>query len=105
VALARELGAKSVTILIASPPIRYPDFYGVDTPSQDDLMAANMTVKDMCQKIGADYLGFLSVSSLVDAIGVSKDQLNLAAFTGEYPVSIGVQQNKIKTPVSSEYLD
>lgn len=105
VALARECGAKSVTILIASPPIRYPDFYGVDTPSQDELMAANMTVEEMRKKIGADYLGFLSVSALVQAIGVPKEQLNLAAFTGEYPVSIGVRQESIRQPVSSEYAD
>lgn len=105
VALARELGAQSVTILIASPPIRYPDFYGVDTPLQADLMAANMTIEEMRHKIGADYLGFLSVSNLVKAIGVPKRQLNLAAFTGEYPVSIGKQQKTIRTPKSSEYAD
>ncbi len=105
VALARELGAKSVTILIASPPIRYPDFYGVDTPSQDELMAANLSVEDIRQKIGADYLGFLSVSSLVTAIGVPKEQLNLAAFTGEYPVSIGEKQASIRQPISLEYVD
>src|SRR5690606_37701231 len=105
VALARELGAKSVTILIASPPIRYPDFYGVDTPTQDELLAANMSVEEMRKSIGADYLGFLSVSALVEAIGVPKGQLNLAAFTGEYPVSIGKQQKTIRTPVSGEYLD
>lgn len=105
VALARELGAKSVTILIASPPIRYPDFYGVDTPTQDELMAANMTVEEMREKIGADYLGFLSVSALVRATGVAHSQLNLAAFTGEYPVSIGVRQQTIRPPVSNEYTD
>ena len=103
VALARELDASSVTILIASPPIRYPDFYGVDTPSQDELMAANMTVEEMRTAIGADYLGFLSVSALVRAIGVPKKQLNLAAFTGHYPVSIGKQQKTVHQPVSDEY--
>lgn len=105
VTLARELGAKSVTILIASPPIRYPDFYGVDTPLQADLMAAHMTVEEMRESIGADYLGFLSVSALVEAIGVPKEQLNLAAFTGEYPVSIGKQQKAIHSPKSQEYSD
>lgn len=105
VALARELGAKSVTILVASPPIRYPDFYGVDTPTQDDLMAANMSIKEMQQSISADYLGFLNVSSLVQAIGVPRERLNLAAFTGEYPASIGSQQASIRQPVSREYAD
>ena len=97
VALARELGANSVTILIASPPIRYPDFYGVDTPSQDELMAAKMTVDEMRQAIGADYLGFLSVSAMVSAIGVSRSKLNLASFTGEYPVSIGKRRESFRS--------
>jgi amidophosphoribosyltransferase len=105
VSLARELGAQSVSILIASPPIRYPDFYGVDTPSQNQLMAANMTVEEMRQSIGADYLGFLPVSALVRSIGVPRESLNLAAFTGEYPVSIGHQQATVKQPVSREYID
>lgn len=105
VALARELGAASVTILIASPPIRYPDFYGVDTPSQDELMAANLTIEDMRETIGADYLGFLSVSALVRSTGVEREQLNLAAFTGEYPVSIGSQQATVREPISCEYAD
>lgn len=105
VALARELGAKSVTILIASPPIRYPDFYGVDTPSQDELMAANMSVEEMRQAIGADHLGFLSVTAMVDAIGVARENLNLASFTGEYPVALGKRQEQIRPVVHDEYLE
>src|SRR5690606_3567838 len=105
IALARKLGAKSVTVLIASPPIRFPDFYGVDTPSQDELMAANMSIEDMRRAVGADYLGFLTVSGLVKAIGVPREKLNLAAFTGEYPVSIGLKQATIREPVSTEYND
>ncbi len=104
VKLARELGAKSVSVLVASPPIRFPDFYGVDTPSQSELMAANMTVEQMRQAIDADYLGFLSVSALVRATGLPGDTLNLAAFTGEYPVSIGQQALHVGVPVSTEYL-
>lgn len=105
VALAYELGARSVKVLIASPPIRFPDFYGVDTPSQSELVAANRTVEEMRRTIGADYLGFLSVSSLVRAIDLPRTTLNLAAFTGEYPVSIGGQRHTIAAPVSMEYID
>jgi amidophosphoribosyltransferase len=105
VELIKKSGAKSVSVLIASPPIRFPDFYGVDTPQQVDLMAANMTVEEMRSAIGADYLGFLSVSAMVRATGIPKDALNLAAFTGEYPVSIGKQSDKISEPVSHEYMD
>lgn len=102
---ARKLGAKSVSVLIASPPIRFPDFYGVDTPSQSELMAANMTIEQMRRAIDADYLGFLSVSALVRAINVPHDTLNLASFTGEYPVSIGRQAQHVGAPVSTEYLE
>jgi amidophosphoribosyltransferase len=105
VELARELKAKSVSVLIASPPIRFPDFYGVDTPSQDELIAANMTVEEMRQAIGADYLGFLPISSLVQATGIDRDNLNLSAFNGEYPVEIGRQATNIRKPVSDEYID
>lgn len=104
VTLARQLGANSVSVLIASPPIRFPDFYGVDTPSQSELMAANMTVEEMRKTIGADYLGFLSVSALVRATGIPQNKLNLAAFTGEYPIDIGKHAADVKTPVSEEYL-
>jgi len=103
--LAKTVGARTVTVLIASPPIRFPDFYGVDTPEQSALMAAQMTVEEMRQKIGADYLGFLPVSALVRATGLPRESLNLAAFTGEYPVSIGHQAKHITAPVSTEYID
>ena len=102
---AYDDGARSVTVLIGSPPIRFPDFYGIDTPSQSELMAANMTVEEMRAALGADYLGFLSVSALVRATRLPRDTLNLAAFTGEYPASIGRRASTIKPPVSVEYMD
>lgn len=105
VRLAREMGAKSVHVLIASPPVRFPDFYGVDTPSQSELMAANMTVEQMRQTIGCDYLGFLSVSAMVRATNHRADEFNLAAFTGDYPVSIGRYASEIRPPASTEYMD
>lgn len=105
VELARSVGAKTVSVLIASPPIRFPDFYGVDTPEQAALMAAQMTVEEMRQRVDADYLGFLPVSALIRATGLPRNCLNLAAFTGEYPVSIGKQAHTIVEPVSKEYID
>ncbi|USN96195.1 MAG: amidophosphoribosyltransferase [Candidatus Nomurabacteria bacterium] len=105
VKLARHLGARSVSVLIASPPIRYPDFYGVDTPNQDELMAAKLTVDQMRNEINADYLGFLSVSALVNATRMPRDELNLSAFTGEYPASIGKQARTVGQPISLEYVE
>ena len=105
VQVARQMGARSVSVLIASPPVRFPDFYGVDTPSQSELMAANLTVEEMRREIGCDYLGFLSVSAMVRATRHPASAFNLAAFTGDYPVSIGKHQSEISAPVSTEYLD
>lgn len=105
VELARECKAKSVSVLIASPPIRFPDFYGVDTPSQSELMAAKMTVEEMRQAIKADYLGFLPISAVARATGVPRTRLNLSAFNGEYPANIGRQVQYVEAPVSTEYID
>lgn len=102
---AREMGARSVSVLIASPPVRFPDYYGVDTPSQNELLAANMTVEQMREFIGADYLGFLSTSAMVESTGRDAGEFNLASFNGEYPVSIGSRAQDIRPPVSREYME
>ncbi len=105
VQLARQLKAKSVSVLIASPPVRYPDYYGIDTPKQSELMAANMTVEEMRVAVKADYLGFLTISAMVAATGVKANQYCLAAFNGEYPVSIGSHKAEISDPVSREGME
>lgn len=104
VTLARSLGAASVTVLVASPPIRYPDFYGVDTPAQEDLIAARMDTEQIRKVIQADYLGYLSVPALVRATGVKRSQLCLSAFTGEYPIDLGKNASKVKHLESHQYL-
>lgn len=105
VQMARDMGALSVSVLIASAPVRFPDYYGVDTPDQSELMAANMTVEEMRRVIGCEYLGFMAVSSMVRATNHDAHEFNLAAFTGEYPVSIGQNATKIRMPTSMEYVD
>lgn len=105
VKMAYEMGALSVSVLIASAPVRFPDYYGVDTPDQSELMAANMTVEEMRHVIDCEYLGFMSVSSMVRATRHEAGIFNLAAFTGEYPVSIGRHQDEIRAPASMEYME
>lgn len=105
VELARHLQAKSVSVLIASPPVRYPDYYGIDTPEQSELMAAQLTVEQMRKSVKADYLGFLSISAMVEATGVDMNQFCLAAFNGEYPVPITGHESEIAEPVSREFMD
>lgn len=96
----REAGAKSVTLISTAPPVLYPDFYGIDTPDQNKLVAAK-ALKDnpnasseklnqaIAKELGADKVFYLSINGLVKAIGIEKDKLNLAAFNGEYPVELG----------------
>ncbi|MDA9654360.1 amidophosphoribosyltransferase [Candidatus Pelagibacter sp.] len=86
-----DAGAKEVHVKIACPEIRYPDFYGVDTPTKKELLAANKTNEEICEYIGAKSLDFLSLGGLYRAIGFEKrndtyPQLTDHYFTGEYPV-------------------
>jgi amidophosphoribosyltransferase len=105
VELAHLVGAKSVSVLIASPPVRFPDYYGIDTPKQGELAAANLTVEQMREKIGCRYLGFLSLSRMIAATNLPGDKFNLSCFNGDYPVGIGQRKNEITMPVSMEYAD
>ena len=86
-----DAGAKEVHVKIACPEIRYPDFYGVDTPTRKELLAANKSNNDICKYIGAKSLNFLSIEGMYRAIGFDKrnenyPQLTDHYFTGEYPV-------------------
>ncbi len=88
-----EAGAKEVHVKIACPEIRYPDFYGVDTPTKKELLAANKTNDEICEYIGSKTLRFLSIEGLYKAIGFEKrnktyPQLTDHYFTGEYPVKL-----------------
>jgi len=86
-----DAGAKEVHVKIACPEIRFPDFYGVDTPTKKELLAANKTNNEICEYIGAQSLDFLSIEGLYRAMGFKKrdeiyPQLTDHYFTGEYPV-------------------
>tara|TARA_B100000941_G_scaffold289648_1_gene269490 strand:+ start:1591 stop:3042 length:1452 start_codon:yes stop_codon:yes gene_type:complete len=86
-----EGGAKEVHVRIASPEIKYPDFYGVDMPTKDELLAFNKNNQEMCEYIKAKSLKFLSLDGLYQALVGSKRNLNYPQFsdhyfTGEYPI-------------------
>ena len=88
-----DSGAKEVHMRIASPEIKYPDFYGVDTPTKKELLAANKTVEEIREFINAQSLKYLSINGLYKAMGFEKrnneyPQLTDHYFTGEYPVKI-----------------
>ena len=88
-----DAGAKEIHVRIASPEIKFPDFYGVDTPTKKELLAANNSVDKICELIGAKTLKFLNIDGLYKAMGFEKrnniyPQLTDHHFTGEYPVKV-----------------
>ncbi len=92
VQLLREAGALEVHLRIASPPLKYPCFYGIDIQTRKELIAANLTISEMCTGIGCDSLCFLSEQGLIDAIGLHFDApytgLCMAYFNGDYPTPL-----------------
>lgn len=85
-ALLREAGAREVHMYVASPPYRFSCFYGIEPSSSNELVARGRTLKELRDLIKADSLHYVSVEGLVRAIGMRKNQLCLACFTGEYPI-------------------
>ena len=93
VTMMRNAGAAEVHMRIASPPTTHPCFYGVDTPSQDQLIAARMSVDEIATEIGVDSLAFVTVDGMYKAIAAiarNNDQPQFcdACFTGEYPIRL-----------------
>jgi amidophosphoribosyltransferase len=93
VQMMRDAGAKEVHFRIASPPITHPDYYGIDTPERDKLLAATHDLEGMRQFIGADTLAFLSVDGIYRAMGLPgrdavRPQFTDHCFTGDYPTNL-----------------
>jgi amidophosphoribosyltransferase len=91
VELLRWAGATEVHMRIASPPLHYPCFMGIDIGSKKELIAVGRTEEEICEVIGADTLAYLRMDGLVEAVGHTIDNFCLACFDGEYPVSVPVQ--------------
>jgi amidophosphoribosyltransferase len=93
VKMVRDAGAKEVHLRSASPPLMYPDFYGIDMPDRDKLLAANMSVDEIATYVGVDSMGFLSVEGLYWAMDSGpRDPVNPQFtdhyFTGDYPTRL-----------------
>ena len=91
VQMLRDAGAKEIHLKIASPPIIHPDYYGVDTPSQEELLAANKNIKEMEKYFKVDSLAFLTIDGLYKAMEEKiRDEKNPQytdhCFTGDYPI-------------------
>lgn len=93
VTMMRDAGAREIHMRIACPEIKYGDFYGIDTPCREELLAAGMTLEEMRVFMGADSLSFLSVDGLYRAMGLEgrddkSPQFTDHCFTGDYPTDL-----------------
>jgi amidophosphoribosyltransferase len=93
VAILREAGAKEVHVRICSPPVRYPCYFGIDTPHRKDLISNASSPEELCAFLGADSLAFISPEGLLKSMettttGEITDGYCLGCFTGEYPIPV-----------------
>ena len=95
VELVREAGAREVHMRISCPPTVSPCYYGVDTPRKADLIAAQMSVEEVCRYIEADSLGYLSLEGMLEAIGFEPDKACVACWNGKYPTLVANGQPTI----------
>jgi amidophosphoribosyltransferase len=86
VEMMRNAGAKEVHYRVSSPPYISPCYYGIDTPTKENLAAANYTVDEIREYIDADTLGYLSIEGMLDAVQRNRDDFCTSCFTGKYPV-------------------
>jgi amidophosphoribosyltransferase len=105
VRMMREAGAREVHFRISSPPITHPDYYGIDTPDREKLLAATHSLEEMRAYIGCDSLAFLSIDGLYRALGESsrdpvRPQFTDHCFTGDYPTNLTDVSGETKSQLS-----
>ncbi len=103
--MLRKAGAREVHMRVTSPPITHPCFYGIDMGTRWELIAAQKTVDEIRDSIGADSLGYLSREGLTNAVATAEDKLCMACFTGKYPTPVPLQMDKLAMEPADGALD
>ena len=93
--MLRKAGAREIHMRVTSPPITHPCFYGIDMGTRWELIAAQKSVDEIRDHIGADTLGYLSQEGLVHAVSTTRDKVCMACFTGDYPRPVPLQMDKL----------
>ncbi|HHT63689.1 MAG TPA: amidophosphoribosyltransferase, partial [Clostridia bacterium] len=88
VQMLRKVGVREVHLLVSSPPIHYPCYYGIDTSERNQLIAAKHTLDEIRKFIGADGLHYLSLEGMLKATGLPEKSFCAACFTGNYPIDV-----------------
>jgi amidophosphoribosyltransferase len=96
VAMLREAGAREVHLRISSPPIKWPCFYGIDMPDQDELIGANLSVEEIRAHVGADSLAYLSLEGMLASTQVPVENFCTACFSSRYPIPIPAHELRNK---------
>ena len=97
--LLRKGGAAEIHLRICAPPIMWPCYLGVDLATRAELIAANMSVEEIREHVGADSLGYLSTEGLIDAVSLPRNELCLGCFTSDYPVPVQLELGKFALEV------
>jgi amidophosphoribosyltransferase len=92
VKMVRAAGAREVHMRISSPPIQWPCYYGIDTPTRKELIASSHKVEEIQRYLGADSLGYLSLEGMLKSTGTAPEQFCHACFTGQYKVGFDAGQ-------------
>ncbi|MBI2011165.1 amidophosphoribosyltransferase [Candidatus Daviesbacteria bacterium] len=95
VKILKNAGASHVHVRVSSPEVKYPDFYGIDTPTQKELIAANLSLDQIKEQIGADSISFLSYEGMIKATGLPEKHFSTSCFSGVYPSDIGEKKKEI----------
>ena len=96
VKMLRDAGAKEVHVRISSPPTMFSCFYGIDTPTKEELIASNMDLEQIREYLGADSLRYLSLEKLLEVFGKDKENFCAACFSGCYPVAVEEREDETK---------
>jgi amidophosphoribosyltransferase len=92
--MLRAAGTREIHVRIGSPPIRFPCFYGIDTPTREELIAARSAIREIAEYLEVDSLGYLSVEGLLESTGLPREDFCVACFNGEYPVGFRSEPRK-----------
>jgi len=90
-----ETGAKEVHFMISCPPVKYPDFYGIDLPRQSDLLASKMNVEEMNRYLGSTSLNFLSYDGMIQSTGLDESLFCTSCFNGKYPIDLRERKDEV----------
>jgi amidophosphoribosyltransferase len=96
-----EAGAKEVHFLVSSPPVKYPDFYGIDLPKQSELIAASRSVAEINKYLGSTTLNFISYKGMINATGLKESLFSTSCFNGKYPIDIQQRRKEVHYPIIS----